>query len=269
MFTEVQPNPRRGSGSFLDQSHPGTLNICLKNLLPKYLTVQSILQPPNFNNLAVHTSEDYFNLTGLHKEQFQDLASLLPSYTNPKIYYNCSKGIQEWLSALTYWIWTYFSRWVLQKSHDRHCLKVVWDKHWWCHYSSRWHLYIYPKKRRLQFSKKSNNSGCTKGKNYWAIVLKMNEAIVLGTCGCTEGKQTMGFSNWMEQWSASVPSWRSIWDDLRKYSFTAEIEMLRHCKRAPASVLVHTLGNGDPSNQIRHYFIVNQTWKYFEMRWLN
>lgn len=84
MFTEVQPNPRRGSGSFLDQSHPGTLNICLKNLLPKYLTVQSILQPPNFNNLAVHTSEDYFNLTGLHKEQFQDLASLLPSLHKSK-----------------------------------------------------------------------------------------------------------------------------------------------------------------------------------------
>lgn len=246
MFTKVQPNPKQGSDSFLDQSHPGTLNIFLNNLLPKYLTVQSILQPPNFNNPAVHTSEDYFNLTGLHKDQFQDLASLLPSLHKSKDllhYYTCWKGIQEWLSALTYWIWTYFSRWVLQKSHDRQKLfGTNMDQHWWCHYSSWWHLYIYPEKYRLQFSKKSSNSGCTKGKNYWAIVLKMNEAIVLDTCGCTEGgKQTMGFSNWMEQWSASVPSWRSIWDDLRKYSFTAEIEMPRHCKRAPASLLVHTL----------------------------
>lgn len=84
MFTKVQPNPKQGSDSFLDQSHPGTLNICLNNLLPKYLTVQSILPPPNFNNPAVHTSEDYFNLTGLHKDQFQDLASLLPSLHKSK-----------------------------------------------------------------------------------------------------------------------------------------------------------------------------------------
>lgn len=63
-----------------------------------------------------------------------------------KIYYKCSKGIQEWISVLTYWIWTYLSRWVLQKSHDRDCLKVVWDQHCWCHFSMA-------EKRILQFPK--------------------------------------------------------------------------------------------------------------------
>lgn len=85
------------------------------------------LQPPNVNNPGVLTSEDYFTLTGLNKEQFQDLSSLLPSLhkskvrsiiayiafkqgdlgftrirrgTDSKIYYKCSIGIQEWLSAL-------------------------------------------------------------------------------------------------------------------------------------------------------------------------
>lgn len=75
-----------------------------------------------------------------------------------------------------------------------------------------------------------------RGENNGAIVFKLNAA----------------------QLSASVPSWRSIWDDLRKYSYAAEIDLPRHCKMAPASVLVHTLGNGDPSNLIRHYFVVNQ-----------
>lgn len=85
------------------------------------------LQPPNVNNPGVLTSEDYVSLTGLNKEQFQDLSSLLPSLhkskvrsiiaciafkqgdlgftrirrgTDSKIYYKCSIGIQEWLSAL-------------------------------------------------------------------------------------------------------------------------------------------------------------------------
>lgn len=39
----------------------------------------------NFDNPAVLTSEDYFTLTGLNKEQFKDLASSLRSLHNSKV----------------------------------------------------------------------------------------------------------------------------------------------------------------------------------------
>lgn len=49
----------------------------------------------NFDNPAFLTSEDYFTLTGLNKEQFQDLASSLSSLQNSKV-----RSIRTYLSQV-------------------------------------------------------------------------------------------------------------------------------------------------------------------------
>lgn len=60
----------------------------------------------------------------------------------------------------------------------------------------------------------------------------MNEAIVLGTCGCTEGTQ-WGYCFQIERSAMiCISTFMEVnIGDLRKYSYTAEIEMHRHCKK--------------------------------------